>query len=251
MDTIHLTAHELGSLVRAVLPFAGTDDMLPVINSVLIESDGKWLYAMTTDRFRIGVKRIAKRPTDEDESTAWPSFRALVPLRSMKALLALFKPSRGFDPTLSLSVDGDQLTAEATGGFDLFTSSRFSYTLLAGEFPDMRLIVRKATASPASERVTTLGLNPKFLADFAHLSRFGSALEFTMPAAEKDPVVIRDNDGFIGLLMPRRLMSSGDDVRESWADFTDPKEAAAAELPPPAKKPAPRKRAAKKQAVPA
>lgn len=223
MNTIHLTATELSSLIGAVLPFAGKDFELPVLNSVLIETDGKWLYATATDRFRFGVKRIAKRATEEDESTTWPEFRALVPLSSIKALLSLFKPSRaasrqGLSPTLSLAVDGDQLIAESTGGFELFSSSRFGYTLMQGQYPDVRKLLRDELAH-AGDRVSTVGLNTTFLADYKHLGRRDAAVEFTMGSSEGKPIIIRDHDGFIGLLMPRRLMSTDPADRESWDDY--------------------------------
>lgn len=210
--TLNLTARELAAVVNPVLPMAGKDDALPVINAVLIETDGKWLYAMSTDRFRIGIKRIAKRPTDDDLTTEWPAFRALIPLRSVRSLLSMFKPTRSMNPELSLTIDGDNLIAEGAGGFDLFDSSRFTYALTPGEFPDLRALVRKATEG-ADERGHEAGINPTFLADFKACG--SSTLRVTFGAPGR-PILLADDEGFIGLLMPRRLVGG---EAEDWTDF--------------------------------
>lgn len=239
MTTLNLTAREFAAAVNPILPLAGRDDMLPVINAVLIETDGKWLSAMSTDRFRIGIKRIEKRPTDDDPSTEWPTFRALIPLRSVRSLLSMFKPTRTMNPELRLTVDGDNLIAEGAGGFDLFDSSRFTYALTPGEFPDLRALVRKA-AEKVDERAHEAGINPFFMADFKACGNTTLRVAFGAPGR---PIVLTDDDGFIGLLMPRKLVSG---EAEDWTDFLAEKPAKKA----PAKRaPAPRKRAAKKGAA--
>lgn len=99
---ITITACELRDLVSPVLPLASKDSMLPILNAVLIETDGKWLSASATDRFRLGIKRIEKRPTEDDPTTEWAPFRAVVPLPALRSLLSVFKPSRHLDPELTL-----------------------------------------------------------------------------------------------------------------------------------------------------
>jgi DNA polymerase III sliding clamp (beta) subunit (PCNA family) len=235
MTTLNLTARELAAVVAPVLPMAGRDGDLPVINAVLIETDGKWLVAMSTDRFRIGIKRIEKRPTDDDPATEWPEFRALIPLRSVRSLLSMFKPTRSMNPELSLTVEGDNLIAEGAGGFDLFDASRFTYALQPGQFPDLRALVRNASEG-VDERAHEAGINPIFMADFKACGNAVLRIAFGAPGR---PIVLTDDEGFIGLLMPRKLVSG---EAEDWSDFLAEKPVEKA----PAKKAAPRKRAAKK-----
>ena len=229
MTALTLTAREFRTLVEPVLPLAGRDDQLPVLCALLIEADGKWLSASATDRFRVGIKRIEKRATDDDPTTEWPEFKALIPTRAVRSLLTTFKPRRGtLDPTLTFKVDGNKMTADAVGLFDLFDSGRFVHTLLMAEYPDVRAIIQKAIDKPVEERVSHVALNPTFLADFKATGN--QTLRFLIGAA-RSPVMVTDDDGFIGAIMPRRE----DQEREDWSDFLAPKA-----------KPEPKKRAARK-----
>lgn len=223
MTTLTLTAREFRSLVEPVLPLAGRDDGPPVLAAVMIEAEGRWLSATATDRYRAGIKRIEKRPTDEDESREWPEFSALMPVRVIKSLLTTFKARRGtLDPTLTLTVEDNKLTAEAVGLFDLFDAGRFVHTLQDGEYPKIRKVIKDVLETPEDKRATTVGLNPTFLADFKACT--SSTLRLAMGAPNK-AIVVTDDDGFIGLLMSRKIaVDSGDfGGPEQWGDFLDRK----------------------------
>lgn len=205
-----LSARQFRALVDPVLPLASRDDMLPVLAALLIKSEGKWLTATATDRFRLGIKRIAKVPTEDDDSTEWPQFEALVPVRAVRSILATYKPTRGFDPTISLAVEGDLLAVEAAGAFDLFDSARFTHRLESAEYPGVQSILTDGLGTPDDERQPTTALNPAFLADFKGCGR---TLRFVMGRASK-PIIVLDDEGFIGAIMPRRT----DLEAESWDD---------------------------------
>lgn len=228
MTTLTITASEFRALVTPVLPCAGHDGMLPVLTAMQIESHGEWLSASATDRFRLGIKRIKKRATDEDPSTEWPEFKALIPTRAIKSLLASYKPRRGtMDATLTLTVEGNRLTAEAVGLFDLFDAARFVHTLEDGEFPNLRAVMKKAMELPAEERGSEVGFNPSFMADFKAV---GAMTLRMLIGGPKTPIIFTDDDGFLGCLMPRAIAT---EFREDWTDFL-------------AGKPAPKKAASKK-----
>lgn len=232
MTTLTIGAAEFRALVNPVLPMAARDEMgYPSITAVLIESDGKWLSAMTTDRFRIGIKRIAKRPTDDDPTTEWPKFRALVPVRAVRSMLTTFKARRGTQPaTLTFTVEDDKLTAEAAGLFDLFDAGRFTHNLVTAEFPNLRQVVRNALKDSDKGDRSSVGINPGFMADFK--ASGATTLRVLFGGGVASPLVVTDDDGFIGVLMPRRLLE-GSDGPEDWTDFL-------------AEKPAPKKATAKK-----
>lgn len=217
METLTITASEFRSLVEPVLPLAGRDDMLPVLTAVHIQAEGKWLTASATDRFRAGIKRIEKRASDEDPTTEWPAFSALVPARAIKSLLTMYRPRRGsLDPTLTLTVEDDCLTAEATGLFTMFDAGRFVYRLQDGEFPKFRKLIKEALDTPEDKRAGEIGLNPKFLADF---KTSGPVMRYRLGPVGK-PVLVSDDEGFIGILMPRKLLNVGPDAHraEDWSD---------------------------------
>lgn len=217
-QTITLTARQFRALIEPVLPMACKDDMLPVLCAVQVTAEDRWLTATTTDRFRVGIKRIEKHATDDDATTEWPEFSALIPVRAVRSILATFKPTRGFDPAMALTVAEDRLVVEAAGAFDLFDSSRFVHHLQSGEYPKVRSLIREVLAVPDDERVSRVVVNPTLFADFKACG--SSTLRILMGRANK-PLVVTDDEGFIGVLMPRRR----DSPEESWDDLLGVKSA--------------------------
>ncbi|MGH3997641.1 MAG: hypothetical protein ACRDTJ_09290, partial [Pseudonocardiaceae bacterium] len=217
MTNFTISAAEFRALVAPVLPLACKDDMMPTLCAVLIEGDGKWLSATATDRFRMGIKRIAKRATDDDPATEWPEFRALVPLRSIKSLLTTFKTLRGSLPAqITFTIEDGKLTAEAAGAFDLFDSARFVHYLQDGEYPKVRSLVQQTLDIAVEDRVSAIHLDPFFLADWKAIGT--KNLRFLMGKAN-GAILVTDDEGFIGLQMPRRS-----ELRyEDWSDFLAPK----------------------------
>lgn len=209
---ITLSMRELRALFLPVLPHACRDDMPPVLNGIRIESRSEWLTAAATDRFRVSVQRIAKSRTDDDDTTVWPEFKALVPVASVKAILAQFKAARGSEPDLTLTVDGDMLVVEAAGAFVLFDQARLTYRLLDdASFPDLDPVFSKAIRDGGAAPADGAGFNPKFLADYASL---GTIRVRVGPVGQ--PCVITNDEGFLGLLMPRRMAT---DAAEDWTSF--------------------------------
>lgn len=230
---ITISIGQLRNLVGPVLPFAGCDDMLPVLNGVRIKSHGKWLVATTTDRFRIGMKRIAAFDTD-GQPVEWPEFEALVGTHTLRSILSTFKGPRHLDPELTLTVEGEQMEVEASGGL-LFTRASIAYDLVGGEFPNVASLIKKAMETEGT--APDAGFDPAFMADFKAV---GKTLTMKRGPGDKDPIFITDGEDFIGALMPRKLIT--DAVAAPWDDI----------LNPPAKaepKTTPAKRVAKEAAV--
>ena len=220
-QSITLTASQWRDVIAPVLPCAGSDMMLPVLNAVQIRTDGKWLIATATDRFRVAMKRIAKVSTDEDPATEWPEFSALIPLKAVRSIGAMLKPSRGGAHLsgATFTVESDRLTVEASGLFDLFDAARFTHHLETGEFPNVASIFTRALAVPDEQRAPVSRINPGFLSD---MKACGSVVMRVIGPKEGDlqsPVVFTDDDGFLALLMPRRTERS----EESWDDVLAPK----------------------------
>jgi hypothetical protein len=193
MTNFTISADEFRALVSPVMPLASKDaDYTPTLNAVLIEGDGKWLSATATDRFRMGIKRIAKRATDDDPATEWPEFRALVPLRSVKSLLTTFKTLRGSLP------------------------AQITFTI--GEYPKVRSLVQQTLDIAVEDRVSAIHLNPFFLADWKAV---GSKNLRLLIGKANGAVLVTDDEGFIGLQMSRRPELPAED----WSDFFSPKKA--------------------------
>lgn len=209
--SIAITIGDLHRLIDPVLPCASTDSMLPVICAVQIKSQGRWLVATATDRFKIGIKRIAA------EEGEWPEFEALLPVAGIKSIFTAFKALRGQNPTITLEqVDDFRLTASCEGGLagDLARASCEIF-LVMGEFPKVGHLVRKALeAEPAAQMI---GFNWKYLSAFAGAgdSRDGTTLQMKF-TGEREPALIVGED-FLGAIMPRKL-TSGVDFAAGWDD---------------------------------
>lgn len=182
MTTLTIDAVDFRDLLTPVLPMACKDDCLPVICAVLVEADGMWLSATTTDRYRAGIRR-------------------------------------GTPPaTITLTVEDDgvgmpRLTAEAAGLFDMFDSGRFVHTLLTGEFPNIRRLIQEALELPQAARATEIGLNPILMADF---KACGSSTLRVILASPGRTAVVADDEGFIGIIQARSLAT---EAHEDWTDF--------------------------------
>lgn len=245
---LNITARQLKALVAPVLPLAGRDDMLPVLTAIRVEVDGPWLIAMATDRFRLGIKRLR---AVEDEP--WPAgWSATIPVRTLKGILAAFKPSyREGDAQLVLTVDDDQHSLHVVAGgalLDMLGAS-ITYPLETGEYPKLRTLIRTGLAAPVAEDGIA-GFNWALLSEFrAAAPTHGGPLVIRVGAGA-NPTLISDGEDFIGAIMPRRMVGN-DSVKgsafpsvEDWNDVLgDPKKATVK------KKPAAKKATVKKAAM--
>ncbi|BBH17474.1 hypothetical protein Back2_17610 [Nocardioides baekrokdamisoli] len=214
---ISITVRQLQELVGPVLPCAGVDEMLPVLTAVDVWTDGKWIFAATTDRFRAALKRVAAA-----EGASFPEFHALIPTRVLESITKLFQGQRGSDPMLTLTVHKDQLTVEAGGGLVDLGSAKATYWLMtADNFPDVVSLIAKAIAAQGDDLGSQSGFNFEYLASFksATVRRHEPLqLKLTSTASGKaGPALILGED-FAGILMPRVFIG---DVADAAYDGSD------------------------------
>lgn len=249
MAIIRLKASELRDLLAPILPIAGRDDMLPVLTAVLIETRKGYVTATATDRFRAAIHRIKpEQELVEDEQT----FRSLVFGGDLRRALALFKPTRYNDPQLELieSPDGHLCIADV-GALTGLAGATFNMQLCEGQFPDILKLIREALATEPTAHEA--GVNPSFLADFRNAAPRHTALRIRMGATSGKPIVLTGGENFVGVLMPRRLISEDNDgfgnVDQMWTAFLAPEPVAKpVAKKAPARKTTTRKAPAKKKA---
>ena len=214
--TLTLTAREFRDLVTPVIPMAHKDRMMPTINAVLIETRGKYLVASATDRFALGFCRVApsEQPTE--------GLAILVPLASVRQIIAMFRPNRDLDPQLDFTVEdnGSKLRVQQGGGAIDFLDASITFALEQGKWPTLPKIIVAGIESdePAASHI---GLNISKLAAFKAAVRFGEPLLIKVGAADK-PVVITAGDHFVGALMPQRIADSERDGNTAeWLSLLD------------------------------
>jgi hypothetical protein len=249
MHAITMKASEFKALVTPVLPLAGNDLMLPVLTGILIETKGGYVTATATDRFRAGVKRLTPAQDVEAPQSVEDGFKALIGASDIKRLLAWFKPSRGNDPelALTLSEDGLQMTVEQTGTFAGWvggiTDMKVTVGLISGKFPNVVSIIvaQLQDSTPAPDRLSTIGVNAHYIGDFKHAVSRGAALQLRLgkpkveststwgAPANPPPILVMGEEDFIGLLMPRKITTdvTFDDAEhvKSWTDLLAPEPA--------------------------
>lgn len=107
-NTITVPIAELRNLVTKIIRFACDDKLLPIFNTVKIETRKNLLVAYATDRYRLGFGRASVDGLE-------PGFSALVSIDDWREMLKLFpKPRRGDNPKIhavQLTVDDHRLTA--------------------------------------------------------------------------------------------------------------------------------------------
>ena len=213
--TFTLTAREFRDLVTPVIPMAHKDRTIPILNAVRIESVGNYLIASATDRYAVGMSRHT--PSEKPPK----GLAIMIPLASLRFILATFKPSRDVDPQLEFVVTakGERLRLNQTG-FDLFEAS-ITYPLEQGAWPRLpEVITNQAQSDEPPTKM--IGLNASLLAKFQGAVRGGEPIEITIGANNK-PILITAGDHFIGALMPTPLSNSdtGTSTVSEWSALLD------------------------------
>jgi len=208
--TFTTTAKGLRGLLAPVIPFADKGDSLPVLQAILLRGHGDYVTALATDRYRLGIQRA--------KVTAPETLHAIVPLTTVRQVLAIFKASRSHDPELTLTFEPHKVTVDTTGGMDLL-DARISFPLLDAEYPKALKTIREAAAVTATEPVGEIGFNPTFLADFRHVATSAEPMVMRIVGANRAAIVSIGED-FRGVIMPTRradehAMTTGLDG--SWA----------------------------------
>lgn len=217
-QVIEVRASDFAKLVRPVIPLAGKDRMLPILNVVRIESRGQYLVATATDRIRLGVSRIAL----DNRPPAGLDF--LIRLSELRQLLSIFKPTRDHDPVLNLTLTSDptgpdRIRVTQAMGFN-FMDASMTFGLEQGDYPSTAGIIAKHVEE-AGELSASTAVNPVYLADFKHAPRERNEPLIIHTSTARHPVIITAGDYFIGALMPTRSTSDEESVAD-WAKFLAP-----------------------------
>lgn len=203
-QTLTIDARKFITLTSAVAGFAADDRGLPVLSAVRVESRGTYLLAFATDGYRLGIQRL--KPSEG----AWPEFSATIPLRVLRSLQQMFKPQRGMDCSLTLTLHDDQLTVEGDGALLDLLSARATYNVETAEYPSVPSILLDAIdREPTSDE---FALNPRHLAAFSKLD--GPAL--IVKGHGSKVILVRSGEDFIGAVMPRRMVSRDEPSLDDW-----------------------------------
>lgn len=204
---VTLLYSELRALLAPVIPFAGADDMLPILQRVAVATSGPYLVAQATDRFTAGFQRIQPSTPVDGE------FTLLLQASDAKRMLNLLRPLRGSDPKVAIAVDEHgvvHVSADDAGlalGFRGIDVS-FSSPVIGDGFPDLVSVLPKDLTDTVGEVGLNLDLLTKFRTalelnkDGGNKRRLPFAIH--MPTSVGKPITITAGDDFVGIIMPLR-----------------------------------------------
>ncbi|WP_182359437.1 DNA polymerase III subunit beta family protein [Tomitella gaofuii] len=193
----------IATLKNTVL-FAGDDDTLPMLQCARVEIIGDHLYAMATDRFRIGVNRVQFKSAT-NVSSGWA---ILVHRDDIGALEAAYKGvKRGTLATLEVNDTGMRVGVDGH-------AVEMNIVARDYQFPKVAQLLQVSGAHTVPTASTIL--NSEYLADFKKARRStGDMVEVTFPDETNKPVRITIRDYFVGLIMPVRLSNQGEEMLEA------------------------------------
>lgn len=184
--------------LTAVLPFAGTDDTLPMLCAVEITSRDGYLTFATTDRYTLGTYRVKWEGGDVN---------ALLPAKEAKELARFAKDMareyRTVGEALIVSLKFTERDVQA----DVF-GRRVTLPLMQDVmFVKWRAILPDEDAlKQETGRIDMIGLNPTFLARFAKVpAGRGEPMRLILGASALKPALVKIGDDFTGLIMPVRI----------------------------------------------
>lgn len=202
--TLSIKATDLRDLLTTVLPFADKDQ-IPLLQTVHLAGHGSCVTATATNRFILGMQRVdIQAPTTLD---------AIVPTKAAKEILALYKPGRRAPFDLRLSFTPDLVTIEAPGVPDMPSAT---WALGSGTYPKVSGLIKDLDERPGDYVPT---IDPRWL---RVISGLPGPLHI-IPGARNKRVTVRNDDGFIGAVMPIRTDFDHRDMTE-WADMLGTKE---------------------------
>lgn len=205
--TLEVRAREFYQLLSEAVPFAGTDDTLPMLTGICLTSEGNDLIAVATDRYTLGVSRITlSEPVGLFD-------QRLLPVKSIARIKGIFPVPRGGELFLRLTFTDEGLVIEQAGTLDqALPSTRFSVKWIDAKFPQWRSLLHGKTPVRENPQNVQAGFNPSYMARFARAKQGSEAMVINAPEKVNAPWIVSLGEHFVGLLMPVRI----DTVQAAW-----------------------------------
>lgn len=196
--TFIATPQQVEAVIAPVLPFASTDQHLPMITVVNLEFAGCRLLAVATNRFALAANEARLDEWDKTNSPVSDAFTVNLFARDLRRILS-FTRSHKKDRSV-WEVTRDRLTVTTDG-------ETISVRTVAVDFVDWRAVLGSSKVG-AGDSITALGAAPRQLDVFlkaAALIPYAGPLIIHPGQSALSPIVIRIGERFTGLLMPVRL----------------------------------------------
>lgn len=215
--SVTINAYQLGRLIDSTADHIG-DESLETLHGIRLDSDGRHLHAIATDRYTLAVARYKLNDNEHDQA-----FARTIRAQDVPALREWVKAVSGHS-NIAISTEPGRLALASP-----HTELRIAVTDSL-EFPDWRALVR-STADLATEQRTGADEFPAF--DSRYLARWnatGAILHVRVNVEMKAALFLGED--FIGMQMPVRInnrykpstFATFDDARTLWAPALDASE---------------------------
>lgn len=183
--TVTINAHRLLSLIDKTSSHMGSE-LVETLHGIRIDVDARYLYAVASDRYTIGVARYELNQGDQNQEP----WARTIPAEHVRTLREWLDAMKGAG-LITISAARDRLVFEGPAtDFSIAVSTSL-------EFPDWRGILRKQVEDAALGAAFP-ALNPGFLARFNN----NGILRARLTADDKPLLVFADD--FLGAQMPVR-----------------------------------------------
>lgn len=205
MELFTINATIFATMLKGALVGTGTDNTLPVLTAIHVESNGHEVRCVSTDRYRLVV--AGYDITDSEPAMNDGAFN--LPKDSAKELVKLLTTKSIHATVLVELSDDNRLVSFSFEDFDGKWTRE--YRTLDGEFPRYRTLVPVIEDSNDRDPVVSrVRYNPKFLGDIAKIPTSDKNTSVTLDFTHQDKPMVATIEGpngvgFIYMLMPVRL----------------------------------------------
>lgn len=191
MTKVAMKAHELHTILNDAVRFASTDDTIPQITVVRLETFGTNIVAVATDRFVLGVSRA---------DCEGDSFAATISAHDVKNVLKIAKTVRRDYTSRHVGIDHN--ADQSTVTFMFNTGESITVNTSDRDFPNWQRLLN--ISSDSSAGVGFISVNQSKLSVFTGV-RGGKETMRAYVREPNKPIIVTVGDSFVGLLMPVRV----------------------------------------------
>jgi hypothetical protein len=206
---------DLRNALRAVVPHAGQDKEVPVLQRVRFYIQGGNIMVAATNRYTVGVGLVSIWDNTYDDDDAILD----VTPGQVSEILTMFKTPKDKDD----DAGDDDLRLRITDRFlvitdmaGLFPGKEVTWPRVANEegFPNLRTLIGKMVATAGTASAATMWTSGKFLGLFGPAAKVYDQPLVIEPTSEKQgALVITVGESFLGALMP--IKPSDESVAEA------------------------------------
>lgn len=212
MTKFNITTADVRKIERAIGQYASKDVTLPVINRIELRVEGKYVYASTTDRYRLAVVRVPLAAYSDDYAQHG---RLTISLGDLERISKSVDVKAPYAPVRFERYDEDSDAPRATAT-DVYGGAEWALGGQDVEMPPLGELISGALADCRSAAdgndgavAASFAANPAYVADLKRtataLKERGEPAVFHPASRRTKPFLVTIGQDFLLLQMPMRV----------------------------------------------